>query len=251
VPKIANADEFQQSFAIAQLAVRLCELRRMTSKIPLEKENLDPKKFLEQAWELIQSARERVLRPQTNAEYLIAHDGSHDAAENVVERVLSASPVPFGKLCDPKGNKATEIIKLHDAETGKIIEVEWKIYRGEGGERAFDNLFSAYWQDCGDKWKDGNREIGTVTEQTPKGKTRKINFYSKAERAQMAKLAQDEDAWKKRGQSVMDSWKRYGVPATDFLALADFRKARYAKRAANLEKNAKRKRRQQVGNTRV
>src|SRR4030095_4893006 len=93
VPKIANADEFQQSFAIAQLAVRLCELRRMTSKIPPEKENLDPKKFLEQAWEFIQNARERVLRPQTNAEYLIAHDGSHDAAENVVERVLSASPV--------------------------------------------------------------------------------------------------------------------------------------------------------------
>ena len=30
---------------------------------PIEKENLDPKKFLEQAWELIQSARQQVLRP--------------------------------------------------------------------------------------------------------------------------------------------------------------------------------------------
>jgi hypothetical protein len=41
VLKIAN-DEFQQSVALAQLAVGRCELKKTNSRVPLEKENLDP-----------------------------------------------------------------------------------------------------------------------------------------------------------------------------------------------------------------
>ncbi len=148
VPKLSG-DEFQQSFAVAQLAVKLCELKKAATKVPLEKDNLDPQKCLAQAWELIQSAREHVARPQTNAEYLAAHGGSHEAAENVVGSTLSASRVSFKKLCDPGRNKGgPEIIKLPDVETGKTIEVEWRVYRGKGGERAFDNLFWAQTRPC-------------------------------------------------------------------------------------------------------
>jgi hypothetical protein len=73
VLQIASSDEFQQSFAVAQLAVKLCELKKAATKVPLEKDNLDPKKFLAQAWKLIQSAHEHVLRPQTGVEYMAAH----------------------------------------------------------------------------------------------------------------------------------------------------------------------------------
>jgi hypothetical protein len=77
VLQIASSDEFEQSFAVAQLAVKLWEnkMARLNSK-PLEKENVKdkgPAKFLAAAWELIQSAREHVLRPQSDAEYLVAH----------------------------------------------------------------------------------------------------------------------------------------------------------------------------------
>src|SRR5262245_53909462 len=153
----------------------------------IQKENLDPKKFVEQAWHLIQSARQHVLRRQTNAEYLAYDHGSHVAAENVVKRISGASRVPFKKLCDPERNKGdTEIIKLHDAETGKTIEVEWKVYRGEGGERAFANLFWDYW-----------------------------NANS---------IIRDKDHRMKYGEAILELWKRDGIPSNDFLALAMFRR---------------------------
>jgi hypothetical protein len=66
-----SGDEFQQSFAVAQLAVNLYELKQATSK-----DSLDPKTFLVEAWELIQSAREHVSRPQTSGESLKAHGES-------------------------------------------------------------------------------------------------------------------------------------------------------------------------------
>ena len=69
-------DEFEQSLAVAQLAVKLCDLKTANSKVPLEKENPDPEKYLADAWKLIQSAREHVSRAQTDAEYLAAHGGS-------------------------------------------------------------------------------------------------------------------------------------------------------------------------------
>jgi hypothetical protein len=153
--------------------------------------------------------------------------GSHEAAETVLGRILSAPSVPFEKLCNPERYKGdTESIKLPDAETGKTIEVEWRVYRGIGGERAFDKLFWAYWRDIGEKWKSGDQEIGTVQQLDTQGKQRRVNFYSESERKGLAKLARNADAWRKYGKSLLDSWKRDGVPPSDFLALARFRRER-------------------------
>ena len=127
-------DEFEQSLAVAQLAVKLCDLKTATSKAPLEKENPDPEKYLADAWKLIQSAREHVSRPQTDAEYLVARGGSHEAAENVVGRIRSKSRIQFRKLCDPEYRNKEDAVTIH-GET-------WKVYRSE---RAFDNLFWSYW----------------------------------------------------------------------------------------------------------
>src|SRR5262252_10078169 len=79
VPKIASAEEFHQRLAVAQLAVNLCELEMAKKQTSLQKQNLDPAKFVSQAWKLIEDARGRVLRPQSNAEYLGEHQGSHEA----------------------------------------------------------------------------------------------------------------------------------------------------------------------------
>jgi hypothetical protein len=56
--------------------------------------------------------------------------------------------------------------------------------------------------------------------------------------------------WKERGQSVLVSWKRDGVPPAHFLALADFRRER-ENRAANLRKKPKRKRRRRMAKPRA
>jgi hypothetical protein len=200
VRKIDN-NEFEQSFAVAQLSVKLCELKKANAK-GLEKENLDPEKFLAQAWQLIEKAREYVLRSQTDTEYLEAQGGSREAAEKVVGRIRCGSYVPFDKLCNPKRRKGdTELIKLPDVETGKTIEVEWKVYRSEGG-RGFGNLFWDYWN--------AKSEI------------------------------KDEVKRKEYGKAMLASWKRAGVPPNDFLALAKFRRER-DNRAVNLPKR-KRKR---------
>jgi hypothetical protein len=251
VLRILSSDEFQQSFAVAQLAVKLCEFKKANSKIPIEKENLSPENCLDEAWKLIESAREHVLRPQTDVEYLVQHDGSKESLASVIGRHHELSRIPFQKLCNAKRNKGdTESIKLPDAETGKTIEVEWKVYRGKGGERAFDNLFSKYWCDIGEKWKRRDQEIGIVWRLGTHGKPRRVNFYSETERAQMQTLARDDDAWKKRGESVLASWKRDGVPPNDFLALAKFRRE-HDKRAANLKKKPKGKRRRVMAKARA
>ena len=132
-PKIAKL-EFQQSFAVAQLAVKLCTLKKAESKAPLERESLTPGNFLAAAWELIQSARKHVSRPQTDAEYLAAHGGSDEATENVLVRSQSKSHIPFQKLCDPKYRNKGVSVTIHG--------VTWKVFRSE---RAFDNLFWSYW----------------------------------------------------------------------------------------------------------
>ena len=56
-----------------------------------------PEEFLAEAWKLIQSAREHVLRPQTHAEYLAAHRGSDEAAENVVGRIRVGVACPVSE----------------------------------------------------------------------------------------------------------------------------------------------------------
>jgi hypothetical protein len=200
-----SCDEFEQSCAVAQLAVRLCELRKVTSNIPLEKKDVDPKNFLEQAWDLIQSAREHVSRPETDAEYLVAHGGSHEAGENVVERILSASCVPFQELCDPE-------YKNKD-DTKTFYGVKWIVYRSE---RGFDDLFWAYWRDM------------SIL------KLRTIMSASEV-------LGNEPDKWEHYGKQMLASWKRDGIPPNDFLALARFRSER-DNRAENLKKATKPKR---------
>ena len=151
---------------------------------------------------------------QSNAEYLMAQGGSHEAAENVVGRILEASRIPFQKLCDPERKRGdTELIKLPDVETGKTIEVKWKVCRSE---RDFDNLFWDLWNDYGEQW----------TEWMKGEKPR--TSWMKRDAVTFAKAAYNKgkypggfkQLWKERGQSVLASWKRDGVPPGHFLALA-------------------------------
>jgi hypothetical protein len=214
VLQIASSDEFQQSFAVAQLAVKLCALKKAESKVPIEKENLDPKEFLAEAWELIQSAREHVLREQTNAEYLMQHDGSDKAGDRVLERILGASRVPFQELCDPKYKNKDDTKTIHG--------VKWIVYRSQHG---FDDLFWAYW-----------RETSIL-------KLRMIMSASEV-------LGNESDKWENYGQQTLASWKRDGVPPNDFLALAKFRRE-HDKRAANLKKKPKGKRRRLMAKARA
>jgi hypothetical protein len=226
VPKSAG-DEFQQSVAVAQLAVQLCEIKMAKSKMPLEKENLDPKKFLEEAWNLIASAREHVLRPQTDIEYLIEQGSPREALAEVFWRRDRERMIPFASLCDPDRNKGdTETIEVLDAETGRTIQVNWKVYCSE---RGFENLFGAYWRNIGEKWKEADR-------------TKKpIPLHSKDHRTIFTALARKPQVWKERGERMFKSWKQYGVPPADFRALAKFRRAQ-DNRAANLPERPKRRR---------
>ena len=216
--------EFEQSYAVAQLAARLCDIKIAQSKVPLEKENADPKNFLPKAWELIQSAREHVLRPQTDEEFLVQNQGTKGLAI-LLERKDRASRISFKKLCDPNRSKG---------DTKTILGVSWKLYHSEAG---FDDLFWRYWQDIGDRWKNGDQEIGTMLEFDTKGKRRRIDFYSEKERKGMrfrARLTSRRRGWKARGQVLLNFWKQEGLPPSDFLALAEFRRT-HDKRAANLK----------------
>jgi hypothetical protein len=129
VLEIASSDEFQQSFAVAQLAVKLCEMEKVAPAALM----LNPDEYLGKAWELIKKAREHVTRSQTGTEYLVGHGGSDEAAEKVIGRRLQESRVPFRKLCDEDRNQG-------DSEP--IHGMEWKVYMSE---RGFDGLFRAYW----------------------------------------------------------------------------------------------------------
>jgi len=175
-------------------------------------------------------------------------DGKNAAAETpTVEELLDSklrkSHVPFQKLCDPDRKKEIEETRhgvkykraLSNTERiclktflleGKeeTIYVDWKVYRSE---RGFDNLFWDYWDECGEQWKETDREKPPAR-------------CTEEERALLATLARDEEKWKKRGQSVLESWKKDGVPPNTFLALAKFRKKRN-NRAANLKKKPERK----------
>jgi hypothetical protein len=213
-------EEFQQSFAVAQLAVKLCEIE----KVAVAALMLNPDQYLEKAWKLIQCAREHVLRAQSDAEYLAAHGGSPEAAETVVSRILQNPRVSFEELCDSKRNKG---------DTEVIYGVEWKVYCSE---RGFDNLFWAYWNDYGEQW----------TEWWKGEKPRAP--WMKRDAVTFSKLAHNKgkypggfkQLWKERGQSVLASWKKDGVPANTFLALVRFRREG-DKRAANLKTKSKRK----------
>lgn len=141
--------------------------------------------------------------------------GSHEAAENMAGRRLQSSRIPFKELCDPerKSSGDTERIKLSSVETGKTIEVEWKVCCSE---REFDNLFGDLWNYYGKQlaeWMKGE-------------KSRPPSM--KMDAVTLAKLAHNKEKypggfkqlWKERGQSMLASLKKDGVSRVHFLALA-------------------------------
>jgi len=251
--KIASDAEFQSCVAVANLAVELCALKKAElqkqwdaedksyhqsvnvaltdadkERLSKERENyisrrmktLEPKGFLSEAWRLIEAAREHVSPPvgmsQAQAELWLN------------EKLL----VPFKKLCDPKRKKG-------DSET--ICGEHWKVYRSSekkgkqaqrAAERAFDNLFWAYWHEIGEKWRD-------PIQAEEQGKLRfdgnSVQMFSNEERKLLGKRARDKRAWKELGKKKLASWKRDGLPLADFLAIARFRRER-DKRAENLPK---------------
>ena len=85
-----------------------------------------------------------------NQNDLTAPCGSDEEMEDAAGRVLQSPLIPFKKLCDSERKRGdTELIKLRDVATEKIIEVKWKVYRSE---REFDNLFWDLWNDYGEQW---------------------------------------------------------------------------------------------------
>ena len=60
---------------------------------------------------------------------------------------------------------------------------------------------------------------------------------------EVTSIINDEGERKEYGRKMLASWKKDGVPPNDFLALARFRREQHNKRAANLKKKPKRKRR--------
>ena len=95
VPRITS-EEFQQSVAVAQLAVKLCELERANPTVKQDdKPNLRPEKFLDDSWKLIEKAREHVLRSESCEEYLARHAGSLEAGEAVVRRIVQDVRIRF------------------------------------------------------------------------------------------------------------------------------------------------------------
>ena len=204
VPKIAS-EAFQQSYAVAQLAVKLCELERANPTVKQQdKCSLRPEKFLEEAWELVDKARDRV-RSETDDEYLARHGGSLEAGEVVVGRILPNVRIPFQRLCDSGRNEGdSEQIRVSYPDTGRHEEIDWKVLISEKG---FDKLFSRYWDATG------------VIPRPTRGL-----LYIRATIRQ------------EYGAKLLASWKRDGVPVADLLALARFRREG-DKRALNLKKN--------------
>ena len=138
------------------------------------------------------------LRSQTDVEESLAAGADHQAREKWVADKLRKALVPFQRLCNTECKKG---------DTVMIHGVKWTVYRSE---RGFDDLFWDYWRDCGEQWKDTNREKPPVP-------------CTKEERETLAALARDKEAWRKRGKSRLASWKRDGVERANFWDLARFR----------------------------
>jgi hypothetical protein len=200
VLRIAKGDEFQQSFAVAQLAVKLCEIKMANSKAPLEKENLDPKNFLKEAWNLIESAREHVARPQTEIEYLVEQGGGSDALATVFERESRAELIPFKKLCDPER-------KPGDVEP--IGDISWPVYRSK---KRFEEMFSRYANSQSKKWR---ATEGRDLERWIKGKAAPDKFPPLTEvgYGTIEKRKEVAERWL-RGERV-DGFPRFSVPGYD------------------------------------
>jgi hypothetical protein len=129
------------------------------------------------------------LRSQTDVEQSLAAGADHQAREKRVADKLLKALVPFQKLCNTERK---------EGYTEMIHGVKWTVYRSE---RGFDDLFWDYWRDCGEQWKDTDREKPPVP-------------CTKEERETLAALARDKEAWEKRGKSRL---------AANFWGLARFR----------------------------
>ena len=193
-------DEFQQSFAVAQLAVKLWEIKMAKSKVPLEKENLDPKDFLEEAWNLIASAGEHVVRPQTTVEYIVEHGGSDDAITEVIDRRRRERLIPFKKLCNPERQPGT----VED-----IGDISWPVYRSK---KRFEEMFWRYANSQSKKWRETE---GRDLERWVKGKAMPDNFPPLTEvvYGTIEKRGKVADRWL-RGERV-DGFPRFSVPGYD------------------------------------
>ncbi|PYJ78990.1 MAG: hypothetical protein DME69_06485 [Verrucomicrobia bacterium] len=138
------------------------------------------------------------LRSQTDVEQPLPAGADVQALAKWIGDKLRKRQVPFQSLCNTERKKGS---------TEMIYGVKWKVYRTE---RGFNDLFWDFWREVGEKWKDADRK------KPPTGCT-------ESERRDMVALARDADAWKKRGEQMLNSWKRDGVGPADFLSLARFR----------------------------
>jgi hypothetical protein len=142
--------------------------------------------------------------------------------EKIVEDRRREALIPFHKLCNSERNRG---------DTEMIHGVRWKVFRSE---RRFDNLFRAYCRDLGQKWKEGNPPVSMYRRMDSKSGTIGDGLgwvpwaipakrrYPEAECEKISALARDTDAWEKEGEQRLQSWKKDGMPTTDFLALASF-----------------------------
>jgi hypothetical protein len=151
------------------------------------------------------------LRSQTDVEQFLTTGGDDQALKKMFGDKLRKALIPFQKLCNHERKKG---------DTEMIHGVKWKVYRSEQG---FNDLFWAWWWSTGEKWKRGDQEIGTVQELDAQGMPRRVDYFGESEREEFAKFAHDTDAWKQHGEQLLESWKKDGVPPSNFLALACFR----------------------------
>jgi len=83
-------------------------------------------------------------------------------------------------------------------------------------ERRFDDLFWAYWRDLGEQWTEWMKG---EKPRTPWMKRDAVTFWKLAHNKEKYPGGFNQ-LWKERGQSMLASWKRDGVPRGHFLALA-------------------------------
>lgn len=258
-----GGDELQQSFAVATLAVQLCGLQcEQLSKLWAEDEthkrallkathvpdeqarvwnqrekqlrarvkSLDPTAFLPAAWRLIREAREQVMRPQTNVEYLAERGDTYGALTDVIGRIRSEARIPFRKLCDPERNAG---------DTEEIHGFRWRVYRGKEALRHFEKLFWSYWQVVGSNWQAYSKGMAGAEGFTSLAAIRSL--YGENEIQELARLAGDAEQWQAKGSTLLFEWQEGGILPVDFVAIARFRRAKNRVRQDNVKKaNAKR-----------
>jgi hypothetical protein len=144
------------------------------------------------------------LRSQSDVEQSLAAGADHQAREKWVADKLRKALIPFQRLCNTERKKGY---------TDMICGVKWTVYRSE---RGFDDLFWAYWRALGEQWAEWMKG---EKPRTPWMKRDAVTFWKLAHNKEKFP-GRFNQLWKERGQSVLASWKRDGVPRGHFLALA-------------------------------